>query len=175
MNRTKIGLGIASALAAGTLAGGAAVAQASDSTGATGATSTGSSAQQGDTTSPEAANGGTDASCAGGGPGTHEHTAVTGDELTSVTDAVTAHDSAVTVDSVRKDPDGSYDVLATKDGQKVMFEVSADLATITENTGGPRQGGGRQDGQPGQRMGQPPAQNGTPDTATPSSTGAYGT
>jgi len=45
----------------------------------------------------------------------------------------------VTVESVRKDPDGSYDVLGTKDGQKVMFDVSADLATVSQAQGG--QGG----------------------------------
>ena len=38
------------------------------------------------------------------------------------------------MESVRKDPDGSYDVLGTKDGSPVMFDVSADLKTITENT-----------------------------------------
>jgi thioesterase domain-containing protein len=36
---------------------------------------------------------------------------------------------------VRKDPDGSYDVFGTKAGASVAFEVSADLQTITENTG----------------------------------------
>jgi hypothetical protein len=61
-------------------------------------------------------------------------TAVTGDEATKVGAAVTAKDSAVTVTSVRKDPDGSYDVLGTKAGANVMFDVSADLATITENS-----------------------------------------
>jgi hypothetical protein len=36
--------------------------------------------------------------------------------------------------SVRKDPDGSYDVLGTKAGANVMLDVSADLATITQNS-----------------------------------------
>ena len=40
--------------------------------------------------------------------------------------------STVTVTSVRKDPDGSYDVFATKADTKVKFDVRADLATITE-------------------------------------------
>lgn len=44
----------------------------------------------------------------------------------------------MTVASVRKDPDGSYDVMATKAGADVMLEVSKDLKTITTNTGGPR-------------------------------------
>jgi hypothetical protein len=35
---------------------------------------------------------------------------------------------------VRKDPDGSYDVVGTKGGANVMFDVSADLATVTANT-----------------------------------------
>ncbi len=70
-----------------------------------------------------------------GGPGGSQDTPVTGDEATKVGDAVKAKDSAVTVESVRKDPDGSYDVLGTKAGQKVMFDVSADLATITQAQG----------------------------------------
>ena len=61
-------------------------------------------------------------------------TAVTGDEATKVGAAVTVKDSAVTVTSVRKDPDGSYDVLGTKAGANVMFDVSADLATLTQNS-----------------------------------------
>ena len=76
-----------------------------------------------------------------GGGGGHEHTAVTGAELTKVTNAVKAKDSAVTVTSVQKDPDGSYDVHGTKDGAQVMVEVSKDLTTIEVRTGGP--GGGR--------------------------------
>jgi hypothetical protein len=77
----------------------------------------------------------------GGGRGGSNDTPVTGDEATKVTAAVTAKDSAVTVTSVRKDPDGSYDVVGTKGGATVMFDVSADLTTITEGTGG--HGGGR--------------------------------
>lgn len=41
---------------------------------------------------------------------------MTGDEFAKVTAAMKAKDSSVTVTSVRKDPDGSYDVLGTKDG-----------------------------------------------------------
>jgi hypothetical protein len=46
----------------------------------------------------------------------------------------------VSVTGVRKDPDGSYDVLGTRAGNQVMFDVSADLKSITENAGhaGPR-------------------------------------
>ncbi|HBX81392.1 MAG TPA: hypothetical protein DEH05_09815, partial [Propionibacteriaceae bacterium] len=64
-----------------------------------------------------------------GGPGGGTHTAVTGDEAAKVTAAVTAKDSAVTVTSVEKDADGSYDVHGTKAGANVHFDVSADLAT----------------------------------------------
>jgi hypothetical protein len=71
--------------------------------------------------------------------------AVLHDEATKVGAAVTAKDSAVTVTSVRKDPDGSYDVLGTKAGANVMFDVSADLATISQNSGGGRHGGGSND------------------------------
>lgn len=71
----------------------------------------------------------------------HEHIEVTGAALTEVTDAVTAYDDAIEVESVREDPDGSYDVLGTKAGEPVALDVSADLATITERTGGPGRGG----------------------------------
>jgi len=78
-----------------------------------------------------------------GGPGRGSNdTAVTGSALTSVKDAVKAKDSAVTVTSVRKDPDGSYDVFGTKSGSPVMLEVSKDLKTITVNTHGPGNGRG---------------------------------
>ena len=70
-----------------------------------------------------------------------QHTEVTGDEAAKVSAVVTAKDSAVTVEKVQKDADGSYDVLGTKAGAKVMFDVSADLATVTENAGGPGAGG----------------------------------
>jgi hypothetical protein len=102
-----------------------------------------------------------------GGPGGN-HTAVTGAELTKVTAAVKAKDSAVTVTSVRKDEDGSYDVLGTKAGSPVMLEVSKDLKTITTHTGGP---GGH--GPDGDRPGQPGTQSGTgsgTDANTPSGT-----
>ncbi len=76
----------------------------------------------------------------GRGSGGSADTPVTGAELTKVTNAMKAKDSAVTVTSVRKDPDGSYDVLGTKAGTQVMFEVSKDLKTITQNTHPGRQG-----------------------------------
>ena len=53
-----------------------------------------------------------------------------------------AKDSALTVTSVPKDPDGSYDVYGTKAGAQVAYDVSADLSTFTARTGGPG-GGGR--------------------------------
>ena len=86
----------------------------------------------------------TDKGARGGAAGASQDTPVTGDEATKVSAAVTAKDSTVTVTSVRKDPDGSYDVLGTKDGANVMFDVSADLATITQAQGG-KGGGGSQD------------------------------
>jgi hypothetical protein len=46
----------------------------------------------------------------GGGRGGSADTPVTGSEAAKVTAAVKAKDSSVTVTSVRKDPDGSYDV-----------------------------------------------------------------
>ena len=77
-----------------------------------------------------------------GGVGGHAHTPVTGSELAKVTAAVKAKDSAVTVTSVVKDPDGSYDVLGTKAGAQVRLEASADLKTVGAATpGGPGRGG----------------------------------
>jgi hypothetical protein len=77
----------------------------------------------------------------GGGGGGSADTAVTGAELAKVTDAMKAKDAAVTVTSVQKDPDGSYDVYGTKAGAQVAYDVSKDLSTFTARTGGP--GGGR--------------------------------
>jgi hypothetical protein len=90
----------------------------------------------------------------GHGGGGSADTAVTGDELAKVTAAVKAKDASITVTSVRKDPDGSYDVFGTKDGAEVMYDVSADLATFTQNAG---HGGG-----PG---GRGPGGGGSADTA----------
>ena len=85
-------------------------------------------------------------------------------------DAVKAKDSSATIDTVRKDPDGSYDALGTtSDGAKVMFEVSADLATITQGQGGQGgQGGPRGQATGGSTTGgSGAAANGTAGTATP--------
>lgn len=70
-------------------------------------------------------------------------TVVTGDEATNVSAAVTAKDSAVSITEVRKDSDGSYDVVGTKDGANVMYEVSSDLATVTQAQAGGKGKGGR--------------------------------
>lgn len=50
-----------------------------------------------------------------------------------MTVAVVAKDRGLTVTSVREDPDGSYNVIGTKAGANVRFDVSANLATITQN------------------------------------------
>jgi hypothetical protein len=126
VSSNKISLAVGAALAAGgLLLGGSALANA-----ATGTTST----------AVTTANGyGAEGSR---GPGGSADTPVTGTEAAKVTAAVKAKDSSVTVSSVRKDPDGSYDVLGTKSGSQVMFDVSADLKTISQNTfgGGPADG-----------------------------------
>ncbi len=122
----------------------------------------------------------------GGQMGGSQDTAVTGDEADKVIAAVQAKDSAASITEVRKDPDGSYDALGTKDGAPVFFEVSADLATITENTGGGPGGGmgGPSGGQLGGQPGQAPdgtSQQGssldpnTSGSATSDSTAANGT
>jgi hypothetical protein len=125
MNRLKIGTAAITLAAAGAVVlGGSALANA-----ATGQTV--AAAATGYTSSAQAAT---------------ADTPVTGDEAAKAGAAVKAKDSAVTVTSVRKDPDGSYDVLGTKAGAQVMFDVSADLKTITQSTGhGGGHGGGSAD------------------------------
>lgn len=131
----KLALTTAGAVAAVSLVGGGvAFAAASQATGSTASgTTSGSQAQA-------ATDGAQDPGMAGGMRGGHAHTPVTGDELTQVTEAIAAYDSAITVESVEKDEDGTYDVHGTKDGVPVQLDVSADLASITEGMGGP--GGG---------------------------------
>ncbi|HKG50451.1 MAG TPA: hypothetical protein VKB14_08425 [Actinomycetales bacterium] len=125
MSSNKIVLSVGAALAAGgLLLGGSALANAADGTSPAPVASTA---------------GGYD----GGRGGGSADTPVTGSEAAKVTAAVKAKDSAVSVTGVRKDPDGSYDVLGTKSGTQVFYDVSKDLKTITERTGGPGGGHGR--------------------------------
>ena len=75
----------------------------------------------------------------------HTHTAVTGAEAQKVIDAVQKANPGVTITTVQKDPDGTYDAEGTNaDGRAARFDVSADLATITAGggKGGPGGGGG---------------------------------
>ena len=153
----KIAMTTAALAAAGAIvAGGAAISNASTENGASNA---GYALGYGSGTQDQGA---------GQGRGGHTHTAVTGDELTKVTATVKAKDSAITVSSVQKDPDGSYDVHGTKAGARVMVEVSKDLATIEVRTGGPGQGG--RGGSRGPGASSSGASQGA--TATPSSSAA---
>lgn len=69
--------------------------------------------------------------------------AVTGTVADAVKAAVKAKDASVTIDTVRQDPDGSYDALGSKsDGTKVFYDVSKDYKTVTLNVGGPGGRGG---------------------------------
>lgn len=124
-----------------------------------------SNASAATTTASPAASGGYATAGSPEAPGASSDTPVTGDEATKASAAVTAKDSAVTVTSVRKDPDGSYDVLGTKDGAPVMFDVSADLATITQSTGGGHGGGGAK----------APSSGATGSSSSSSSSGTSGT
>jgi hypothetical protein len=65
--------------------------------------------------------------------------------------AVTAKYAGVEVVDVRKDPDGSYDVMGTRDGAPVLVEVSKDLTTVELRAGGPHGPGGP--GGPGRGFG----------------------
>jgi hypothetical protein len=156
---SKVGLVAAGAATAGALVvGGSALADA-----ATGNSPSG-------TSSPGAEGYGAPAYGGGGGGGRgggSADTPVTGTEAAQVTAAVKAKDSAVSVTSVRKDPDGSYDVLGTKSGTQVMFEVSKDLKTITQNTPpGQRGPGGRDHGAPGPNPGSGPGSSAVPSSTT---------
>lgn len=75
----------------------------------------------------------------GRGAEPHEHTEATKEETAQVAEAVAAQDDTLTVEDVRKDPDGSFDARATNaDGEPVLVEVSADLTTVEVREGGPR-------------------------------------
>jgi hypothetical protein len=98
--------------------------------------------------------GGRPGSGEGGRPGgPSQDTPVTGSEKDKVVAAVKAKYPSVTIQSVRQDPDGSYDALGTKSGSPVMYDVSKDLKTILENTHAP---GGHGPGGEGQPPGTPP-------------------
>lgn len=125
-NTTKIVAGLG---AAGTLAVSGAALANSQSPAPTPSSSSSTQAQPGD--------------AGKGGPGGHKHTEVTGATKTNVVNAVKAKDAAVSIERVMADPDGSYDVLGTKSGAKVMVEVSKDLKTVEVRTGGPGGPSGR--------------------------------
>lgn len=103
-------------------------------------------------TSTQAPAQGTDKGQRGQGQGQapHQHTAATADETAKATAAVTAKDAPVTVTKVEKDPDGTFDASGTKDGANVMFDVSADYATVSDaQIGGPGAKGGHGGGKGG--------------------------
>ena len=138
MRNSKLALGLAGAAAVGALAlGGAALANAETNP------------------TPSASGTATSGSPIQGAPGGGQSpdTAVTGAERTKVEAAVKAKDSGITVEEVRMDPDGSYDVLGTSGGQQVFYDVSKDLATITLNQGPGGPQGGRHGGAPGSSSG----------------------
>ena len=132
MRRNTLGLAAAALAAAGVVGIAGAALAAADDTPTASPSATSSSAPRGDANGPA------------GGP---QDTAVTGSAADKVVAAVKAKDSAVTVTTVRKDPDGSYDAIGTKAGAPVFFDVSADLKTVTAATGGP--GGGHRGGPDG--------------------------
>lgn len=141
MNARKIALsaaGLATVAAAVTGGVGASMAYADASEASAGATSSSSSSQ--DSSSATDSSMSTDSSS----PerfGKHNHTEVTGDEATKVTDAVKAQDANFAAEKVLKDEDGSYDVIGKSGDDFVKYDVSADLQTITKDDRGPGRGG----------------------------------
>ncbi|WP_413249207.1 hypothetical protein [Sinomonas flava] len=64
-----------------------------------------------------------------------QQAALSSDELAEVTAAVKSKDAGATIERSWKDSDGSFDVVATSNGTRVKYEVSADYATVTTDTG----------------------------------------
>lgn len=128
MALNKFAIAASSLAAAGLIAGGATFAYAEN-------TATASPSTQATASAPAAGQGQGDRTQ--GGAQASQDTPVTADEAQKVIDAVKAKDSTATITEVRKDPDGTYDALGTKaDGSRAFYDVSTDLATITENTAG---------------------------------------
>lgn len=145
VNRTKLVTGAAALVSAGSLAFAGATLASADTTSAQNSGTTNASSPSTDGQNGQGDQSRQDGPNREGGQGArggHEHTEVTGAAATKVGDAVKAKDSGITVESVRKDPDGSYDVMGTKDGKRVMVEVSADLKTVEVRQGGPGDHGG---------------------------------
>jgi len=143
----KLGIAAAAVAAAALIGGGASVAVAAGNTAAP-------------TTAP-AASAPAVAGQQGGTGVVSQDTPITGDQATKITAAVTAQNAGVTITEVRQDPDGTYDALGTKaDGSMVFYDVSADLATVTEKVapagapGGHGQAPGAQAGAQGASSGQ---------------------
>ncbi|MGY5319887.1 hypothetical protein ACXA45_11710 [Neomicrococcus lactis] len=158
MNARKIALGAAGlATVAAAVAGGVGSSLANAAGGATGLASnpafsslngTSVDAVAAESSTGSSSDSSTDSSQkdALGGPGgaggmMHNHTKVTGDEATKVTDAVQAKDSSFTAEKVLKDEDGSYDVIGKSGDTFVKYEVSSDLKTITKDEHVPGEGG----------------------------------
>ncbi|GAB2895807.1 hypothetical protein [Neomicrococcus lactis] len=158
MNARKIALGAAGlATVAAAVAGGVGSSLANAAGGATGLASnpafsslngTSVDAVAAESSTGSSSDSSTDSSQkdALGGPGgaggmMHNHTEVTGDEATKVTDAVQAKDSSFTAEKVLKDEDGSYDVIGKSGDTFVKYEVSSDLKTITKDEHVPGEGG----------------------------------
>lgn len=136
----RIAVAASGLAAAGLIAGGASLAYADGTTPAP--TQSSSPAAAGGQTTQADAPGAQGQQGAQGQRGGSADTPVTGDEAQKVIDAVQTKNTGVTITEVRKDPDGTYDALGTKaDGTKVMYDVSTDLATISD-AHGPGQGGG---------------------------------
>ncbi len=179
MKRKQIGLGAAGVVAVAALVfGGNALAETTGSSTAASGSSTGASAA-------DPYSGGLGGGLPGedgqlqegqpqggqqGGPGGSmtEVIEVTGDELIKVTAAVEAKNAQVSVERVVKDDEGDYLVIATSGQSLVMYEVSADLSTITENAGPTGARGGQDGGQSGGQDGggQSGGQGGSSSSAT---------
>lgn len=114
----RIGYSVATvAAAAALIGGGAAVANAAT------------------TPSPSASSGsGSSGSDSGSAHPRGQHTAASSDETAKVTAAVKAKDANASVTKVEKDADGSFDATATSNGTTVRYEISADYATVTQDT-----------------------------------------
>lgn len=76
-----------------------------------------------------------------GGRGGGQRTPLSSDELAKATAAIKAKDANATVKDSWKDSDGSFDVVVTSGSATTKYEVSADYASVTADSGF-GQGGG---------------------------------
>jgi hypothetical protein len=112
--------------------GGAAIANAQTTASSAATAQTASSAATGSSAAGSQASG---SQALGGDRGANPaDTTITGTNADKATAAVVSAHSGFVVNLVQQDPDGSYDVHGTLNGQAVMYNVTTDFQVSTDNT-----------------------------------------